>query len=339
MADEPKQPFGEEIMLLAEKIGELTDRLARIEAEHQTQTAPLDAAKGAQDSALRALEAALSGIKALNFHVLENNLGGVSSRLSEVEKQADTAIKALEEKLVAAANAIAVVAQETSKRFESTETQRTELAQKREADVQTFEQRFQSVSGDLAQIKNLLLERIEAARKEFAEPKGFNPRGKFDSRASYNRLDFVELNGSSFVSLEDANTEPPGKNSKKWQTLARRGASPANGGGSTLEPASLQTLTAGATITWDLINPVATVTLGSAANVFTFRNGRAGGTYVVILKQDGSGSRTVTWPSAVVWQGGVTPTLTTTASKVDVVYLVYDGTVYYGSLGANYAAA
>ena len=339
MSDEPNKPFSEEILLLAEKLGEVTDRLKRIEEEHQTQTVPLDAAKGAQDAALKSLEAALTGIKALNFHVLENNLGGVSSRLSEVEKQADTAIKALEKQLTETNKALASLADDTSRHLETVNGARVELAQKREADAQTFEQRFQKVGGDLAAIKSLLLERIEAARKEFAEPKGFRPAGKYDAQTNYARLDVVEFNGSSFVSTEDGNTEQPGKASKKWQMLARRGASPANGGGSTIEPASLQTLTAGATITWDLLNPVATVTLGAAANVFTFRNGRAGGTYVLILKQDGSGSRTVSWPSAVVWQGGVAPTLTTTVSKVDVAYFVYDGTVYYGSIGQNYAAA
>lgn len=336
MAD---QPFHEELLLLAEKLGEVTDRLAKIEAEHTAQTAPLDAAKSAQDGVLVALNAALSGLKALNFHVLDNNLGAVSTRLSEVAKQADAAILAAEQKIAATKRALDALAADTSKKLQAVDGARTELAAKRDADAKEFGAVVSGIQQSFADLKAEFAQQIDAARKEFAEPKGLNPRGRWDSRETYARLDIVEVNGSSFISLEDGNREQPGKSSAKWQLLARRGASPANGGGSTLEPASLQTLTAGATITWDLINPVATVTLGSAANAFTFRNGRAGGTYVIILKQDGSGSRTVTWPSAVVWQGGVTPTLTTTASKVDVVYLVYDGTVYYGSIGANYAAA
>jgi len=329
----------DQLLFVAETVGQLSERFDKIEHENTAASQSVRAARELFDGTRQALEAALTGIKALNFHVLENNLGGVSSRLSEVEKQADTAIKALEKQLADASARLSAAIGETTKRLESADAQRTELSQKREADAQTFEQRFQKVGGDLAAIKNLLLEQIEAARKEFAEPATLNPAGKFEPNRIYRRLDLIEYNGSSYVSTVDNNSEIPGAKAKNWQTIARRGASPANGGGSTIEPASLQTLTAGATITWDLLNPVASVTLGAAANAFTFRNGRAGGTYVIALKQDSIGSRTVTWPSAVVWQGGVAPTLTTTASKVDVAYFVYDGTVYYGSIGQNYAAA
>lgn len=38
----------------------------------------------------------------------------------------------------------------------------------------------------------------------------------------------------------------------------------------------------------------------------------------VILKQDGTGGRTVTWPANVKWPGGTVPTLTATAHAVDV---------------------
>jgi hypothetical protein len=40
--------------------------------------------------------------------------------------------------------------------------------------------------------------------------------------------------------------------------------------------------------------------------------------FTLILRQDGTGSRTVTWPASVDWPGGTAPTLTTTASAVDV---------------------
>lgn len=45
------------------------------------------------------------------------------------------------------------------------------------------------------------------------------------------------------------------------------------------------------------------------------------GTYVLRLVQDGTGSRTVTWPGAVEWAGGTAPTLTTTAGAEDVIRL------------------
>ncbi len=42
----------------------------------------------------------------------------------------------------------------------------------------------------------------------------------------------------------------------------------------------------------------------------------------VFLIQDGTGSRTATWPGSVIWPGGTTPTLTTTAGHVDVVTMI-----------------
>jgi len=69
---------------------------------------------------------------------------------------------------------------------------------------------------------------------------------------------------------------------------------------------------------------VQSVTLG--ANVaFTFSNGQDGGKYTLIIKQDATGSRTVTWPASVRWPGGTAPTLTTTASKTDYIGFIYNG--------------
>lgn len=71
---------------------------------------------------------------------------------------------------------------------------------------------------------------------------------------------------------------------------------------------------------------------------FTFSNppatGRVG-VLVLYLKQDGTGSRTVTWPASVVWSGGTAPTLTTTASKTDIfTFITRDaGTTWAGFTG------
>ena len=75
------RPFSELIMLYAEKLGELTDRLATIEKEHAAQNVPIDAAVKAQQAAMMTLEAAVKGIQSLRSHVLENDLGAVSVRL------------------------------------------------------------------------------------------------------------------------------------------------------------------------------------------------------------------------------------------------------------------
>jgi hypothetical protein len=71
---------------------------------------------------------------------------------------------------------------------------------------------------------------IDQLRKEFAEPKGLNPRGKWSASETYNKLDLVAFNGDSFVSNIDGNTEKPGRNSKVWTLSAARGSSVGGGG-------------------------------------------------------------------------------------------------------------
>jgi len=71
----------------------------------------------------------------------------------------------------------------------------------------------------------------------------------------------------------------------------------------------------------------------------TLSNPQAGAHYLLRIAQDATGSRTITWPAAVHWSGGTAPTLTTTASKVDLIALYYDGATYFGAMvGANYTA-
>lgn len=68
---------------------------------------------------------------------------------------------------------------------------------------------------------------------------------------------------------------------------------------------------------------------------YTFSNPVTGGTYVLRVLT-GAGSFTVTWPATVKWAGGVAPTITTTASRMDLISFYYDGTNYYGSYTQDY---
>ena len=66
-----------------------------------------------------------------------------------------------------------------------------------------------------------------------------------------------------------------------------------------------------------------------------------GSTMTVLLRQDGTGSRTVTWPASVVWAAGTAPVLSTAAGRVDIISLlsVNGGTVWFGAVAAaGYAA-
>lgn len=70
---------------------------------------------------------------------------------------------------------------------------------------------------------------------------------------------------------------------------------------------------------------------------FTFPTPTAGESFILLLRQDGTGSRTVTWPAAVRWPGGTAPTITSTASRQDKYIFTSDGTNWYGSdAGKNY---
>lgn len=70
---------------------------------------------------------------------------------------------------------------------------------------------------------------------------------------------------------------------------------------------------------------------------FTFPTETAGRSFILILKQDGTGSRTATWPAAVKWPAGTAPTITSTASKADKYIFTADGTNWIGSnAGQNY---
>jgi hypothetical protein len=78
------------------------------------------------------------------------------------------------------------------------------------------------------------------------------------------------------------------------------------------------------TIDWSNGN-IQSVTLTGNATL-TFSNGQDGGKYILIIKQDSTGGRTITWPSNVRFPGGVQPTLTTTPSAVDYIGFIYNGT-------------
>lgn len=78
---------------------------------------------------------------------------------------------------------------------------------------------------------------------------------------------------------------------------------------------------------------------------FTFSNPHSHGvlcSFTLFLTQDGTGSRTVAWPSSVIWPSETAPTLTTTASRTDVLTFttVNGGSQWFGALvDANFTLA
>lgn len=90
------------------------------------------------------------------------------------------------------------------------------------------------------------------------------------------------------------------------------------------------------TIDWTVSNKQKSTLTGNCTFTFTAPPGPC--SLILKLVQDGTGSRTVTWPAAVHWSGGTAPTLTTTASKVDIISFYYDGTTYFGAANLNFTA-
>ena len=87
-------------------------------------------------------------------------------------------------------------------------------------------------------------------------------------------------------------------------------------------------------ITLDLTNgTVQIITLTGNATI-TMPTATSGKSFVMMLKQDGTGSRTVTW-STVKWAGGTAPTITSTASRLDLLSFFADGTNWYGVVVAQ----
>jgi len=96
----------------------------------------------------------------------------------------------------------------------------------------------------------------------------------------------------------------------KWKEISRSTSAPSLG---------ITTATDGATVTFDLrVCPTQRVTLaGNRTLALTSGSFYVGQMFDIKLTQDATGSRTVTWFSAVKWTGGTIPTLTTTAGRSD----------------------
>jgi len=102
---------------------------------------------------------------------------------------------------------------------------------------------------------------------------------------------------------------------------------------------SISTLTDGATITPDfaLANNFS-VTLGGNRTLANPSNLTAGQSGCIFITQDGSGSRTLAFGSYWDFSGGAAPTLTTTASAVDLlVYTVRTTTSIQAQLITNFS--
>ena len=96
-------------------------------------------------------------------------------------------------------------------------------------------------------------------------------------------------------------------------------------------------LTDGATVTWDAsTQDVAKVTLGGNRTLAAPSNGTTGQFISLLVIQDGTGSRTITWNAVYEFASDTAPTLTTTADLGDVFVFRYNGSKWL-EVGRNQA--
>jgi len=89
------------------------------------------------------------------------------------------------------------------------------------------------------------------------------------------------------------------------------------------------TLTDGATINWTVnTSPVAKVTLGGNRTLAAPTGGATGQFVSLLVIQDGTGSRTLTFNDIFEFTGNSAPTLTTASNKGDLFVFRYNGTKY-----------
>jgi hypothetical protein len=97
------------------------------------------------------------------------------------------------------------------------------------------------------------------------------------------------------------------------------------------------TLTDGATVTWNAeTQDVAKVTLAGNRTLSSATSGTTGQFISLLIIQDGTGSRTLTWNAAYEFASDTAPTLTTTASKGDLFVFRYNGSKWL-EVGRNQA--
>lgn len=84
------------------------------------------------------------------------------------------------------------------------------------------------------------------------------------------------------------------------------------------------------TIDWNEGNNHKSTLTGNVTYTFTAPTGTSNAR-IQLKILTGAGSFAVTWPATVKWAGGTAPTITTSASAIDIITFWYDGTNYHGT--------
>jgi hypothetical protein len=162
---------------------------------------------------------------------------------------------------------------------------------------------------------------------------------------------FLSTNGSGTLSFATATQTYPGAGIANSTGSAWGTSYTTTGSGTVLALATTPSITnptvtnyvetpysanSSTAITLALTNgTVQIITLTGNATI-TMPTAVSGKSFILFLKQDATGSRTVTW-TTVKWPAGTAPTITSTASRQDIYSFFSDGTNWYGvTVGQNY---
>ena len=97
------------------------------------------------------------------------------------------------------------------------------------------------------------------------------------------------------------------------------------------------TLTDGSTVSWDAsTQDVCKLTLGGNRTMAAPTNNTTGQFISILVIQDGTGSRTLTWNAVFEFASDTAPTLTTTANLGDIFVFRYNGSKWL-EVGRNLA--
>jgi hypothetical protein len=134
----------------------------------------------------------------------------------------------------------------------------------------------------------------------------------------------------------------PSQKAVTQDTIAIDGSNNVTFAGSLLNPTvknyteTAYTANTSTALTVSLSNGTIQILTLTANATITMPAAGAGKSFVIILRQDATGSRSVTW-TTVNWPSATAPTITGTASKQDIFSFFSDGTSWYGTtIGQNY---
>jgi hypothetical protein len=239
------------ILTLAEMLDGIQEQLVLLEKQADAAKVPIEAAKTTQETAIAALNAAVEGLNAPKLDGFRAEIRAAKDEIRAAIAEAGAELRALREHQNAIKREMEALRADNYKQFSELSQEKIEFSsasaarhQELTAELARSEQKAEQIEANLSRriaevearpsvtpeqvaeavsaVKSELLAKFEAAKQEVVASPGLNPRGKYDEKQQYARMDIVESNGSSFIALTDGKKERPrkGKPNIGWMVCA-----------------------------------------------------------------------------------------------------------------------